>query len=113
MNKLNIPQIRDDKTEILLIGSVPRIDLPSSLRVGHSSIPFSNAARNLGVIFDRPACIEGTGEQILSTCLPADQVDRFNPIVYLSFETIRTFVLSIALSRLDYSNALLPAPGSP
>ena len=80
VNKLSIPQIHDDKTEILLIGSVPRIDLPSSLRVGHSSIPFSNAARNLGVIFDRPACIEGTGEQTLSTCLPADQVDRFSQI---------------------------------
>ena len=48
-NKL---QLNDDKTEILLIGSAPGIDLPSSLCVGHSDIPFSNAAHNLGVIFD-------------------------------------------------------------
>ena len=47
-NKL---QSNDDKTEICLIGSAPRIDLPSSLCVGHSDIPFSNAAHNLGVRF--------------------------------------------------------------
>ena len=35
-----------------MIGSAPGIDLPSSLCVSHSDIPFSNAARNLGVIFD-------------------------------------------------------------
>ena len=46
-NKL---QSNDDKTEICLIGSAPRIDLPSSLCVGHSDIPFSSAACNLGVI---------------------------------------------------------------
>ena len=44
-------QLNDDKTESLLIGSAPGFDLPSSLCVGHSDIPFSNAARNLGVIF--------------------------------------------------------------
>ena len=43
-NKL---QLNDDKTEILLIGSASGIDLPSSICVGHSDIPFSNAARNL------------------------------------------------------------------
>ena len=41
-----------DKTEILLIGSAPGIDLSSSLCVCQSDIPFSSAAHNLGVIFD-------------------------------------------------------------
>ena len=45
-NKL---QLNDDKTEILLISSAPGIDPPSSVRVGHSDISFSSAARNLGV----------------------------------------------------------------
>ena len=36
-NKL---RLNDDKTEILPIGSAPGIDLPSSLCVGHSGIPF-------------------------------------------------------------------------
>ena len=48
-NKL---QLNDDKTESLLTGSTPGVDLPSSLHVGHSDIPFSCAARNPGVIFD-------------------------------------------------------------
>ena len=46
-NKL---QLNDDKTEILLIGSAPGIDLPSSVRVGQRDISFSSAAHNLGVI---------------------------------------------------------------
>ena len=45
-NKL---QLNDDKTLILLIGSAPGNDLPSSVRVGRSDISFSSAARNLGV----------------------------------------------------------------
>ena len=37
---------------ILLIGSAPEIDLPSSLRVDHSDIPFSSSARNISVLLD-------------------------------------------------------------
>ena len=48
-NKL---QLNEDKTEILLTGSAPGIDLPSSLRVDRRDVPSSNAARNLGVNFD-------------------------------------------------------------
>ena len=48
-NKL---QSNDDKTEILLTGSASGTDLPCSLRVDQCDIPFSSAARNLGVILD-------------------------------------------------------------
>ena len=61
-NKL---QLNDDKTEILLIGSATGIDLLSSLCVGHSGIPFSNAARNLGVIFDSQLALK---EQVNKLC---------------------------------------------
>ena len=44
--------LNDDKTGILLIGSAPGINLPSSVRVGQSDIYVSSSARNLGVIFD-------------------------------------------------------------
>ena len=37
--------------QILLRGSVPRIDFPSSLCVGQSDIPFFSAARNFAVFF--------------------------------------------------------------
>ena len=38
--------------QILLTGSAAGIDLPSSVHVGQSDIPFSSAARSLSVIFD-------------------------------------------------------------
>ena len=77
-NKL---QLNDDKTEILLTGSAPGIDLPSSLCVGQSGIPFSNGACNLGVIFDSQLALKEQIEQTLSTCIPGDQADRFSPTV--------------------------------
>ena len=43
-NKL---QFNDDKTDSLLTGSAPGIDLPYSVRVGQNDIRFSSAARNL------------------------------------------------------------------
>ena len=47
-------QLNDNKTQILLIGSAPGIDLPSSLHVGLSDIPLSNAAR---VIFNNQLAV--------------------------------------------------------
>ena len=76
-NKL---QLNDDKTEILLVGSAPGTDLPSSVRVSQSDISFFSAARNLGAVFDSELALK---EQVnkLSTGLSGDQADRFNPIV--------------------------------
>ena len=65
-------KLHDDKTEIFLIGSAPGIDRPSSVRVGHSDISFSSAARNLGVIFDSELALKEKGEQTLSTGLSGD-----------------------------------------
>ena len=99
-----------DKTEILLMGSAPGIDLPSSLCVGHSDIPFSNAARNLGVIFDSQLALK---EQVNKLCqLAYLEIRRTGSIQhYLSSEATKTLVSSLVLSRLDYCNALLA--GSP
>ena len=77
-NKL---QLNDDKTDILLIGSAPEIDLPCSLRVGQSDITFPDAARNLGAICDSQLALKKQLVKPLSTCLPGDQVDRFTPTV--------------------------------
>ena len=106
-NKL---QLNDDKTEILLIGSAPKIDLPSSLCVSHSDIPFSSAARNLDVIFDSQLALK---EQVNKLCqLAYLEIRRISSIRhYLSSEDTKTLVSSLVLSRLDYCNALLA--GSP
>ena len=106
-NKL---QLNDNKTEVLLIGSAPGIDLPSSVCVGHSDIPFSNEARNLGVIFDSQLALK---EQMNKLCqLAYLKIRRIGLIrQYLSSEATKTLVSSLVLSRLDYCNALLA--GSP
>ena len=110
-NKLHL---NDDKTEILLTGFAPGIDLPSSLCVGHSDIPFSNAACNLGVIFDGRLVLK---EQVNKFCqLAYLKIRRIGSKMvmsehYLCFEATKTLVSSLVLSRLDYCTALLA--GSP
>ena len=106
-NKL---QLNDDKTEILLIGSAPGIDFPSSVCVGHSDISFSSAARNLGVIFDSELALK---EQVNKPCqLAYLEIRRICSIPpYLSVEATKTLVSFLVLSGLDYCNALLA--GSP
>ena len=100
-NKL---QLNDNKTEILLIGSAPGIDLPSSVRVGQSDI-FSSAARNLGVIFDSELALK---EHVNKLCqLAYLEIRRIGSIhQYLSVGATKTLVSSLVLSRLDYCNAL-------
>ena len=92
------------------MGSAPGIDLPSSLGVGHSDIPFSNAARNLGVISDSQLALK---EQVNKLCQFAYmEIKRIGSVrQYLSSEATKTLVSLLVLSRLDYCNALLA--GSP
>ena len=51
--------------QILLIGSAPGTDPPSSVRVGHSDISFCSAARDLCVIFDSELALK---EQVNKLC---------------------------------------------
>ena len=54
-----------DRSEILLTGSAPGIDLLSSLCVGQSDIPCSNAACSLAIMFDSQ---HGLKEQVNKLC---------------------------------------------
>ena len=78
--------------------------------MGQSDIPFSNAARNLGVIFDSRLAFK---EQVNKLCqLAYLEIRRIGTVrQHLSFEDTQTLVSSLLLSRLDYRNALLA--GSP
>ena len=71
---------------------------------------FSNAARNLGVIFDSQLALK---QQVNRLCqLAYLEIRRIGSIrQHLSFEATITFVSSLVLSRLHYCNALLA--GSP
>ena len=84
----------------------PRRELPSSLCVGQSDIPFFNAARNLGVIFDSQLALK---EQMNKLCQVAHLEIRWIGSIrqYLSSEATKTLVSPFVLSRLDYYNALL------
>ena len=81
-NKL---QLNDDKIEILLIGSAPGINLPSSIHVGQSDISSSSAAHNLGVIFDSELALK---KQVNKLCqLAYLEIRRISSIQqYLSVE---------------------------
>ena len=54
-----------DRSEILLTGSAPGIDLLSSLCVGQSDILFRSAVRNPGVTFDSQLALK---EQVNKLC---------------------------------------------
>ena len=101
-NKL---QFNDDKTDSLLTGSAPGIDLPSSARVGQIEI-FSSSAHNSGVIFDSELALK---EQVNKFCQLANlETRRIGSIRQCLFvEAIRTLLCSLVLSRLDNCNAVL------
>ena len=93
-NKL---QLNDDKTEIVLMGSAPGIDLLSSVRVGQSGISFSGAARNLGLIFD---CEFALKEQVNKLCqLAYLEIRQIGSVrQYLSVEATRTLSYFLSCS---------------
>ena len=74
--------------------------------MGHSDIPFSNAARNLGVIFDSQLALK---EQVNKLCqLAYLEIRRIGSVRQsLSAEATNTLVSSLVLSRLHYCDALL------
>ena len=101
-NKL---QLNEDKTEVLLV-STKCPDLPTSMRVGQTDIPFARSARNLGVIFDNELSME---EQVNKVCQCAYfELRKISSIrKYLTTDATKTLVTSLVLSRLDFCNSLL------
>ena len=93
-----------------MIGFAPGIDLPYSAHVGQSEIPFSSAARNLGVIFDSELALK---EQVNKLCQLAYLEIRLIGSIgqQLSTEATRSLLSSLVLSRLEWCNAFLV--GSP
>ena len=82
------------KTDIPLISLAPGIDFPSSLGGGRSDIPFSSAARNLGVVFDSQLALK---EQVNK--LAYREIRRIRLIrQQLSLEATKTRFLSCSLS---------------
>ena len=74
--------------------------------MGQSDVPFSNAACNIGVIFDSQLALKELVNKLWQ--LAYLEIRRVGLIRhYLSFESSSTLLSSLVLSRLDYCNALL------
>jgi len=104
-------KLNDDKTEVLLFPFLSSlkpstISLPGSVTLGSRNIPFSDSARNFGVILDSNLSMK---KHIIKICQTAyfklkcvRSVHRF-----LIEDAAMTLVTSYILPRLDYSNCFL------
>ena len=104
-------KLNDDKTEALLFlfsSSLKpsTISLPDSITLGSHNIPFSDSARNLGVILDSNLSIK---KHIIKICQTAYfELKRISSIRrFLTEDAAMTLVTSYILSRLDYCSCLL------
>ena len=103
-NKL---QLNEGKTEALLVAtSSSDKDLPTSIEIGSSVVPFVKSVRNFGVILDSRL---STKEHINKVCqMVYWELRKISSIRrYLTEDTAKTLVVSLILSHLDYGNCLL------
>lgn len=103
-NKL---KINDKKTEFLIISS-PRapVQLDVNITIGSSTIPPSASCRNLGVMFDKNACMD---DQITSLCRSAHfHLRNIRAIRNLLTDSAAAqLVHALVTARIDYCNSLL------
>ena len=100
-------QLNEGKTEALLVTtSSSDRDLPTSIEIGSSVVPFVKSVRNLGVILDSRL---STKEHIHKVCqMVYWELRKISSIRrYLTEDAAKTLVVSLVLSRLDYDNCLL------
>lgn len=104
-NKL---KLNGDKTEALLVGTQSKLSClsVSSLQLGENSIPLSDTAKNLGVVFDNTLSMKKFIAQTCQSCYY--QLRRISSIrKFLTIDATTKLVTSLILSRLDYCNSLL------
>ena len=103
-NKL---KINDKKTEFLIISS-PRapMQLDVNITIGTSTIPPSASCRNLGVMFDKKACMD---DQITSLCRSAHfHLRNIRAIRNLLTDSAAAqLVHALVTARIDYCNSFL------
>ena len=102
-NKL---QLNEGKTGALVATSSSDKDLPTSIQLGSSVVPFVKSVRNLGFILDWRLSMK---EHINKVCqMACSEFGRISSVrQHLTEDADRTQVVSVVLSRLDYGNCLL------
>ena len=98
-----------NKLQFLLVAtSSSNKDLPTSIQIGSSVVPFAKSVGNLGVILDSRLSIK---EHINKVCqMTYWELRAISSIrQYLTEDAAKTLVVSISLvlSRLDYGKCLL------
>ena len=102
-NKL---QLNESKTKSLLVAtSSSDKDLPTSIQIGSSVVPFVKSVRNLGVILDWRLFMKEHINKMSQMIYW--ELRRISSIRYLTEDAAETLVVSLVLSRLDYGNCLL------
>ena len=104
-NKL---KLNEDKTEIMLVGSAPKLQSLnlSSVELCGQTIIVSGAVRNLGVMFDSNLIMDKHISHLRKTCYnELRKISHLRP--YLSSNSTNKLVCSFVTSRIDYCNSLL------
>ena len=104
----NMLKLNADKTEILFITSPYYQDKIQfrDITIGQSLVTNTNAARNIGVIFDRNMLMK---EHIKAVCQKSHFHLRNIGLIrkYLTQDSCETLVHSLISTRLDYCNSVL------
>ena len=104
-NKL---KLNDEKSEVIICGTKSKTKnlITSPIIIGDSVVPFSNNVKNLGIILDNALTMNSQIDHMVR--IMNMQLRKIYQIrQYLPFDSIRTVVCSLVLSRLDYCNSLL------
>ena len=110
MDVTKSPEVNDDKTEFIIIGSNPqraKVFVPHiHVRVGVANIVPSTSMRNLGVIFDSSMSIDDhISKAAKSARISLRNIGRVRK--HLNKDAYELLVHAFVLSRLDMGNSLL------
>ncbi len=104
--KENHLQLNLAKTELLVFPATPTLQQDFTIQLGSSTITQSASVRNLGVIFDNQLTFKEHIAKTARSCRYAlHNIRKIRP--YLTEHAAQLLAQALAISRLDYCNALL------
>ena len=105
----NMLKLNDNKTELMLVTSKRSKhlhNLPTSITIGNSHIPFKQSVKKLGFTLDCHLTMNAHVSNIARTCY--FELHRLASICrFLTSTATATLVSAFILSRIDYCNSLL------
>ncbi len=106
MDERTSPTAQPAKTELLVFPATPTLQHDFTIQLGSSTIAPSTSVRNLGVIFDDQLTFKEHIAKTARSCRFAlHNIRKFRP--FLTEHAAQLLVQALAITRLDYCNALL------